>query len=417
MLSLREYENRSSLRQKGTYRIMCLGESTTFCQWPGLLEELLNHNNMGIKFSVIDKSISGSDTGILVSSLENNLDKYRPDMVIAMMGINDRDSVLPYSDISVKKAALFLKSLRICKLIKLLNRHIINKVTEMNNPEEREIEMDPGNQRAYIELGHQYRCIGEHDKAEEIFKKAIEIDPKNELSYFELGQHYRYTGQHDKAEAMFEKVLETGLWNERNYIEIGQHYRYMREYGKIEDIFKKAIEIKPKNKLGYFELGHCYRDMGEYNKAEEMFKKAIKIDPEDDTLYSALALLYERQGDNRSAEYYFRESNRLRLGYYNPVTSYNYQRLKEILLHRGVKLVCVQYPIRSIEPLKKMLEPHEGIIFVDNEMVFRKALKESNYDEYFRDIFAGDFGHCTDKGNELLAENIANVILKEHFNN
>jgi hypothetical protein len=30
-------------------------------------------------------------------------------------------------------------------------------------------------------------------------------------------------------------------------------------------------------------------------------------------------------------------------------------------------------------------------------------------------MFAGDFGHCTDKGNRLLAENIATVILKEVF--
>ena len=63
-----------------------------------------------------------------------------------------------------------------------------------------------------------------------------------------------------------------------------------------------------------------------------------------------------------------------------------------------------------------MFENKEGIIFVDNEMVFRKALKQASYDEYFTDMFAGDFGHCTPKGNRLLAENIANVILKECFN-
>jgi len=30
-------------------------------------------------------------------------------------------------------------------------------------------------------------------------------------------------------------------------------------------------------------------------------------------------------------------------------------------------------------------------------------------------MFGGDFGHCTHKGNRLLAENIANVIFKEVF--
>jgi len=32
-----------------------------------------------------------------------------------------------------------------------------------------------------------------------------------------------------------------------------------------------------------------------------------------------------------------------------------------------------------------------------------------------RDMFGGDFGHCTQKGNKLLAGNIADVILKEVF--
>lgn len=58
----------------------------------------------------------------------------------------------------------------------------------------------------------------------------------------------------------------------------------------------------------------------------------------------------------------------------------------------------------------------QDIIFVDNEKIFKQAVKKSSYDEYFTDNFAVDFGHCTPKGNRLLAENIANVILREVFN-
>ena len=72
--------------------------------------------------------------------------------------------------------------------------------------------------------------------------------------------------------------------------------------------------------------------------------------------------------------------------------------------------------MRSIEPLKKIFAQDEGIIFVDNESIFREALKKASHKEYFEDMFGGDFGHCTEKGNKLLAENIANVILKEVFN-
>ena len=106
----------------------------------------------------------------------------------------------------------------------------------------------------------------------------------------------------------------------------------------------------------------------------------------------------------------------MRLTYYPSQTLYNYRRLKEIVTQRRLKLVCVQYPLRQIGSLKKLFDSTEGIIFVDNEKIFKEALKHDKYEDYFVDRFAGDFGHGTPKGNRLLAENVANVILKECFN-
>lgn len=39
---------------------------------------------------------------------------------------------------------------------------------------------------------------------------------------------------------------------------------------------------------------------------------------------------------------------------YLPMTRNNYYKLKEILEAKGIKLVCVQYPMRSVDSLKKM---------------------------------------------------------------
>lgn len=80
-LSLQEYRNRISLKQKGRYRILCLGESTTAGgkeSYPGQLEEILNQQNTRMQFSVINKGMSGLTTGVIVAQLEDNLDKYTP---------------------------------------------------------------------------------------------------------------------------------------------------------------------------------------------------------------------------------------------------------------------------------------------------------------------------------------------------
>jgi hypothetical protein len=89
--------------------------------------------------------------------------------------------------------------------------------------------------------------------------------------------------------------------------------------------------------------------------------------------------------------------------------------IKEILDKKKVRLVCVQYPMLNIKQLKAVFEDREGIIFVDNEKVFKDAVRREGYEEYFIDTFGGNFGHCTPKGNRLLAENIAFAILKEYF--
>lgn len=80
-----------------------------------------------------------------------------------------------------------------------------------------------------------------------------------------------------------------------------------------------------------------------------------------------------------------------------------------------MRLVCAQYPMLGIKPVKKIFDGQDGVIFVDNEKTFKDVVKNYGYKAYFKDMFAGEFGHCTDKGNRLLVENIANVIVKEVF--
>ncbi|HTY44611.1 MAG TPA: hypothetical protein VMD52_01300, partial [Patescibacteria group bacterium] len=86
--SLQEYRNLQSLRHKGTYRIMCLGESTTAGQYPSFLQEALDKRHTGVTFSVIDRGVIATDTPAILRRLEENLATYKPDMVVAMMGFN-----------------------------------------------------------------------------------------------------------------------------------------------------------------------------------------------------------------------------------------------------------------------------------------------------------------------------------------
>ena len=89
-LTLQEYRNIISVLKRGSFRIMCLGESTTAIggkdSYPSQLEKILNQRSKKVQFSVFNKAIPGVTTNTLVAQLQKNLKQYNPDMVIVMMG-------------------------------------------------------------------------------------------------------------------------------------------------------------------------------------------------------------------------------------------------------------------------------------------------------------------------------------------
>jgi tetratricopeptide (TPR) repeat protein len=484
LLSIQEYGNLQSIKQKGAYRILCLGESTTEGAYPHLLEQVLNRRNIGVRFSVIDKGSAGMNTNFIVSQIGSNLAEYHPDMVVAMMGVNDGGKHMPFEKATISKGTLFIRSFRVYKLIRFLDLHLLTKAEEMGfykppnarssswkaqTPSQgtefkeasarsvplrrsfkRTVELDPNINNAYVRSGCLFLEQGNLSQAENSFKKAVELNPKNYFAYQKLGWVYKEQRNLSRAEDCFRKVIELDPKNDDAYAGFGLLYRMQSKFSQAEDVLKKAIELNPESYDAYSVLGWVYIDQNKlpqaddcfkkamelhpydsylygrlgwlcvdqsrFSQAEAYFKKAIELNPQEHFLYSAISIFYERTGKPELAEEYTRKSKGLKFWDLNSLTVSNYRKLKEILDGKGIKLVCVQYPVRNVAPLKRIFEKDKGVIFVDNERVFKEALRKGSYKEYFRDMFAGDFGHCTVKGNTLLAQNIADVILREVFN-
>jgi tetratricopeptide (TPR) repeat protein len=505
-LSLQERRNRAAIRQKGAYRIMCLGESTTALggvySYPSQLNRILNQRGNGIKFSVINKGVCGVNTAHILDNLGSYLDDYRPDMVITMMGINDKGPNMFFEHVPGSKAVNFIKSFRIYKLTRIIWLNIVNagsrrlssesrapgicperleapQSNELSKLEEaikldpqnewpyveigslyriqgkvyeaeallnKALELNPGNYWPYAELGWIYRDQGRLAEAKALFKKAKELNPKNDWPSLGVGWFYRAHGQSSQAEAALKKAIETNPGNYGAYTGLGWFYRAQARFSKAEsafrkaielaprhdgayvglgwlykaqgkileaeEFFKKAIEVNPQDDWPYIELGAIYQDQGKFSEAAEFFKKAIEVNPRNIWIYRILKVLYIEMGDPQLARECDKKANELRADDYPTVVIDNYNKLKAALDRRGIVYLCTQYPLRSLEPLRRIFQGNAGgIIFVDNQGVFQDALKKKGYNEYFTDKFGGDFGHCTPEGNRLLAENIANAVL------
>jgi tetratricopeptide (TPR) repeat protein len=336
---------------------LCLGESTTDGEYPRFLQEALDRKSRPGTFTVIDAGMAGTTTSRIVQALPGELETYRPDIVVAMMGINDVKGVVPYLQ---EKDRNILHRSRLYRLLVLFGRHTAGKKAEARARNLKTIEACEKELRThptwelYCTLGQLYISTGMFDKAEAMLKRAIELDPDGAFAYKQLVVLYQMTGKVDAA-------LHT---------------------------LHQLQRMRPHWFFVYSELGHAYIRTGEQAKAEQMFLQA----------QSALAR-------ETIDEYRYELST--------GTTRQNYRALYAELRRRGVPLVCMQYPLQSVSPLKEMFAGEPGVYFVSNEENFARAVREGGYAGCFVDLFAGAFGHCSEAGNRLIAENLADTILHQ----
>ena len=133
----------------------------------------------------------------------------------------------------------------------------------------------------------------------------------------------------------------------------------------------------------------------------------------NDKNFGIIAMEYFNKKEYQKAQEYFNKAEEIRLNFPN-VDLYNvYRLIVKKLIDNNIKVICMQYPVRTVLPLKEQLktEPYyDKITFISNEKLFKDALMNKNYYELFTDQIAGDFGHCTESGNTMIAENVVNTL-------
>ncbi|MFH0753817.1 MAG: tetratricopeptide repeat protein [Candidatus Omnitrophota bacterium] len=426
-----EYQVNAALKVKADIRILCLGESTTREQYPRYLQEYLR-NSQGIKFTVIDEGISGTNSNIIVSLLGKNIDKYKPDFVVTMIGVNDYGGHMPYTAASMTGVERFLDVFKTYKLMRLVWMHVTTRIKDDRmslrhregifpgeyskevtddalGPDHRDDTNQPQQVRGpdvlrktskdhiYVRLGDVLRDRGDYFGAEKMFRKAIEINPRNDLAYTKLGWLYwlhavdkRFPNGVVDSRKAFERSLEINPEQSGVWMVLAGVYMHQDEYVLAEAAYKKYLKMSHREDSAFEMLGVFYFRRGDKVKAEETFKRAFELYPDNVRACSRLANLYCEMGRDDLCQEYTRKMKALPKSGYASMTLRNYQKIKKILSEKKIGWICVQYPTLSVALLKEVVGAGEGIVFVD--------------------MMGGTWGHCQDAGNRLLAGNIADAI-------
>lgn len=222
---------------EGKIRILALGESTTDAMvapdnksWTQYLEEKLNASSK-MKVVVINKGRAGSSTDFMLRDLPGNIEKYRPHLIITMMGLNDW---MPIRFLGEESFISKLKTVRMYRILtmereppeppaelkKELNT-ILWKTTDVNHlpPEFSEwLRTHPehrwfGYQQAALNTYWITRKIADATKQRQDYevtyqlaKKALELNPFDQFTF----TNFLYSADNHKAEAR--KFLKELVW-------------------------------------------------------------------------------------------------------------------------------------------------------------------------------------------------------------
>lgn len=380
--SYQNYRNTKILNNKTQYRIICLGESMTAGQYPLMLRKILDKKYPG-KFAVIDCGVRGTVLEAILASVENNIDKCNPDIAVCMMGNNN--GFYKYQDHLNKINLINSKSkIKIYKLYMLLFKEYID------------------NFKTYY-----------------INKRIVDADSKNEKAYYTITDTFRRYKIFNKI--AYERALKALDMNFK-FHRI-DYYRIVIVNNLIEDNYKKALffinkliedkeVIEPVSDCySLIEINSMVRKFLTEEQKTKMLEKISSVI--NDRSLGTIAVDYVRQKNFGKAEVYFNMADELRLNFPNKETNRIYKLIVKKLIDSNIKVICMQYPVRNVKPLKKIFkyeEYYDKIIFVSNEDNFKKALKEQGYDKLFKDQVSGDIGHCNDYGNALIADNVIETL-------
>lgn len=421
LLSIQGFKNTPNY-EDNEYKLLCLGDSLTKTTiifynnqstWPEQLQLILDNKSTEMKFKVINEGLPGATSTKIVSNLERHLEKYKPNTVIVMMGLDEEaENVRKQRYGQSSRFFMFLKDLKTYKFINILveniNENIFKKMPEQKEP------------------WKEIKGTGDYDNALRIHLISVWFNPHNIWNYLFIEKEdeeaykkseiwQKQVEEFEKKEVLFKSLIEEYPNKSWLYTQLATEYRDIGKFEEAEKMYEKAIDINSSNIWALSGFGELYRGFGVYDEAEKVFYEILEIDPAQDWVYVQLGKMHEELEEYEKAEEMYEKAHKIRMAYYNPVLLNNYHKLYDEVTSRGIKLVVMQYPTRDADELKNMFtrEQQKNILFVNNEENFKKAIRNESYDAVFADMFAVTLGHSTLKGNRLTAQNVANVILKE----
>lgn len=330
------------------YTVLAVGESTTaLSQWPVLLQQQLSEIDPEREWRVVNEGVPGTTSSHIVSRMPELLNKYRPDVVITMIGANDANALLVPSG-TAHVMLRIIRDLRVVKVMRLISSYLVAP-SDAPDVWGKLPEADVPAMTAYHSAMEAVRT-GRYTEAITQFNTVLERDSTlTNAALLGLGRAYTAVSRLPEAAAVYERVGTREGWPDSDIVQIVQVYQRMG----LSD--------------------------ADINRKLQSYKPDLTVTANRTTTAAAL-------------------------------TAANYKIIHEAIGASGAVHVVMQYPTLAIEPLKQIFANGEDVIFVENVTNFFRVLQTNTYSDVFTDTFGETWGHTTGLGDSVIASAAAEAI-------
>lgn len=391
ILAEQESNNEIYPEDANMLRIAAIGSSTSadyiankIQSWPRQLEKKLKEQ--GIPARVYNLARTAATTAKTLGRLPEQLDQFKPQLVIAMMGRNDRFNFL-------EEDTSWWSNLRLVKLYHYLRLGMRRGPDEFP-PENFD---DP---RTTQQIYEGLKSKDPRATIERVEARARQLSP------VQRAQYYYYIGQilesaeqdphHENSTRMFRLSLDSKF--QAGQVLTQTMYGYIRT-GQDDECLK---------------LAEIYVDH-DWVVHEFLLRRLSQCALVSVQKNSPLVKDWRKIFEKLNPGYNFEENDRG-----DDSSIKNYRKTFLLLKSRNIRLVAMQFPTLPLESLKDYFKSETGnaidpefkdIIFVENRANFAEARKKYSYDELFFDkLNDGDFGHTTTLGHSLIADTAVSAV-------
>ena len=170
--------------------------------------------------------------------------------------------------------------------------------------------LDPGQARAWNELGILCADAGLAARAIDAFAHATRADPNYARGWNNLGNALRDAGRWGESLASFERAVEIDDKYALAWANVGAMRRLAGDDASAEAALRRALALDPGARVAMMTLGGLLHDRSDLVPAAELFLGAARLDPKDASACIELAQTLAERDDLANARDAFAEAER-----------------------------------------------------------------------------------------------------------